>query len=182
MQKKSPLKTCIVVLHIHHAYRIKDIEAGLDTANIEIIQNPKEAIERAWSYLKTARSNVSVLFPTANTFRRQIRMGLLQLLKEATEQRGVQIRILIPASEQIMHIINEAKAICPLVDFRIAEENLQTQITLVLIDKKHCMIVELKDDTRDTSYDAPILIASQLFCHILLSLRSYGNKTSYMNN
>src|ERR687887_708488 len=139
---------------IDAVYRIKDIEAGLDTANIEIIQNPKEGIKRAWSYLKASRSNVSVLFSTANAFRRQINMGLLQLLKEATEQRGVQIRILIPASEQIMHIINEAKAICPLVGFRIAEENLQTQITVVLIDKKHCMIVELKDDTRDNSYDA----------------------------
>jgi two-component system, OmpR family, sensor histidine kinase VicK len=157
---------------IDAAYRIKDIEAGLDTANIEIIQNPKEAIERAWSYLKTARSNVSVLFPTANTFRRQIRMGLLQLLKEATEQRGVQIRILIPASEQIMHIINEAKAICPLVDFRIAEENLQTQITLVLIDKKHCMIVELKDDTRDNSYDAAGLSTYSDSKSIILSYTS----------
>jgi two-component system sensor histidine kinase VicK len=134
--------------------RIKDIEAGLDTANIEIIQNPKEGIKRAWSYLKTSRSHVSVLFPTANAFRRQIHMGLLQLLKETTEQRGVQIRILIPASEQIMRVINEAMTICPLVDFRIAEEKLQTQITLVLIDNEHCMIVELKDDTRENSYDA----------------------------
>jgi signal transduction histidine kinase len=134
--------------------RIKDIEAGLDTANIEIIQNPKEGIKRAWSYVKTSRSHVSVLFPTANAFSRQIRMGLLQLLKEATEQRGVQIRILIPASEQIIRVINEAMTICPLVDFRIAEEKLQTQITLVLIDNEHCMVVELKDDTRENSYDA----------------------------
>ena len=63
--------------------RIRDIEAGLDTANIEIIQNPKEAIKRAWDYLNTSRSDVSVLFPTANAFRRQIHIGLLQLLKEA---------------------------------------------------------------------------------------------------
>jgi two-component system, OmpR family, sensor histidine kinase VicK len=152
--------------------RIKDIEAGLDTANIEIIQNPKEAIERAWSYLKTSGSNVSVLFPTANSFSRQIRMGLLQLLKEATEQRGVQIRILIPASEQIMRVINEAMTICPLVEFRIAEEKLQTQITLVLIDNEHCMIVELKDDTRDNSYDAAGLSTYSDSKSIILSYAS----------
>jgi two-component system, OmpR family, sensor histidine kinase VicK len=139
---------------IDAADRIKDIEVGLDTANLEIIQNPKEAIERAWSYLKTSRNDVSVLFPTANALSRQIHMGLLQLLKEATEQHGVKIRILTPASEQIKRLINEATTICPLVDFRIAEEKLQTQITLVLIDKKHCMIVELKDDTRDKSYES----------------------------
>ena len=139
---------------IDAADRIKDIEVGLDTANLEIIQNPKEAIERAWSYLKTSRNDVSVLFPTANALSRQIHMGLLQLLKETTEQHGVKIRILTPASEQIKRLINEATTICPLVDFRIAEEKLQTQITLVLIDKKHCMIVELKDDTRDKSYES----------------------------
>jgi two-component system sensor histidine kinase VicK len=152
--------------------RIKDIEAGLDTANIEIIQNPKEGIERAWSYLKISRNNVSVLFPTANAFSRQIGMGLLDLLKEATEQRGVQIRILIPASEQVLRIINEAMAICPLVDFRIAEEKLQTQITLILIDNDHCMIVELKDDTRDNSYDAAGLSTYSNSKSIILSYAS----------
>ncbi len=152
--------------------RIKDIEAGLDTANIEIIQNPKEGIERAWSYLKISRNNVSVLFPTANAFSRQIHMGLLDLLKEATEQRGVQIRILIPASEQIKRVINEAMTICPLVDFRIAEEKLQTQITLVLIDNDHCMIVELKDDTRDDSYDAAGLSTYSNSKSIILSYAS----------
>jgi two-component system, OmpR family, sensor histidine kinase VicK len=139
---------------IDAADRIRDIEVGLDTANLEIIQNPKEAIERAWSYLKTSRNDVSVLFPTANALSRQIDMGLLQLLKQTTEQRGVKIRILTPASEQIKRLINEATTICPMVEFRIAEEKLQTQITLVLIDKKHCMIVELKDDTRDKSYES----------------------------
>jgi signal transduction histidine kinase len=134
--------------------RIRDIEAGLDTTNIEIIQNPREAIKRAWSYVRTSTSDVSVVFPTSNAFRRQKDMGLLQLLKEATEQRGVKIRILVPVSEQIMHTIKEAINICPLVDFRIAEGNLRTQITLVLIDNEHCMIVELKDDTRDSSYTA----------------------------
>jgi signal transduction histidine kinase len=152
--------------------RIKDLEVGLDTANIEIIQNPKEGVERAWRYLKTSRSNVSVLFPTANAFSRQIHLGLLQLLKEATEQRGVQIRILIPASGQIMRVLNEAMTICPLVDFRIAEEKLQTQITLVLIDRKHCMIVELKDDTRDNSYDAAGLSTYSNSKSIILSYAS----------
>jgi two-component system sensor histidine kinase VicK len=157
---------------IDAAERIRDIEAGLDTANIEIIQNPKEAIKRAWSYVKTSRSDVSVVFPTANAFRRQKDMGLLRLLKEATEQRGVRVRILIPASEQIMHTINEAMDICPLVDFRIAEGNLQTQITLVLIDNEHCMIVELKDDTRDSSYNAAGLSTYSNSKSIILSYAS----------
>jgi len=81
-------------------------------------------------------------------------MWLLQLLKEATEQRRVQVRILIPGDKQIKDNIDQAAKVCPLVDFRIAEENMQTRITIILIDKKDCMIVELRDDTKDSSYYA----------------------------
>jgi len=39
-------------------------------------------------------------------------MGLLQLLKGATEQRHVQVRILIPGDEQIKGTIDEAVKVC----------------------------------------------------------------------
>jgi hypothetical protein len=80
------------------------------------------------------------IFATPNAFRRQVSMGL-QLLNEATEQRHVQVRILIPGDNQIKDTIDQAAKVCPLVDFRVAEENMQTRITIVLIDKKDCIIV-----------------------------------------
>jgi len=134
--------------------RIRDIEEGTDLADIEIIQNPKEGIERAWNHVKNSKYEVLAIFSTANAFRRQMNMGLLELLKEATERRGVQVKNLIPADEHIKATIDQAARICPEVDFRVAEESLQTRITIVLIDKKDCIIVELKDDTRDNSYYA----------------------------
>jgi len=42
----------------------------------------------------------------------------------------------------------------PQVDFRNIDKSLQTRITIVLVDKKECVIVELKDDTEDNSYNA----------------------------
>jgi two-component system sensor histidine kinase VicK len=134
--------------------RIKDIDEGIDLTDIEIIQNPRDGIERAWSYIEKSEYEVLSILSTPNAFRRQVNMGLLQLLKEATEQRHVQVKILIPADKQIKDTIDQAAKICPLVDFRVAEENLQTRITIVLIDKKDCMIVELRDDTKDSSYYA----------------------------
>ena len=59
-----------------------------------------------------------------------------------------------------------------MVDFRIAEEKLQTQITLVLIDKKHYMILELKDDTTDNSYNAAGLSTYSDSKSIILSYAS----------
>ncbi|MGB6527844.1 MAG: ATP-binding protein [Candidatus Nitrosopolaris sp.] len=134
--------------------RIKEIHEGTDLTDIEIIRNPRKGIERAWSYVEKSEYEILSIFATPNTFRRQINMGLLQLLKEATEQRHVKVRILIPGDNQIKDTIEEAAKVCPLVDFRVAEENLQTRMTIVLIDKKDCMIVELRDDTKDSSYYA----------------------------
>jgi len=134
--------------------RLDEIDEGTDLTDIEIIQNPRNGIERAWGYVKKSQYEVLSIFATPNAFRRQMDMGLLQLLKEATEQRHVQVRILIPGDKQIKDTIDQAAKVCPLADFRVAEENLQTRITIVLIDKKDCMIIELRDDAKDSSYYA----------------------------
>ena len=133
---------------------IKEIDEGTDLTDIEIIRNPKEGIDRAWGYVEKSKYEILSIFATPNTFRRQVNMGLLRLLKDATEQRHVQVRILIQGDKQIKDTIDQAAKVCPLVDFRVAEENMQTRITIVLIDKKDCMIVELRDDTKDSSYYA----------------------------
>ena len=134
--------------------RIKEIHEGTDLTDIEIIRNPRKGIERAWSYVEKSEYEILSIFAAPNAFRRQMDMGLLRLLKEATEQRHVKVRILIPGDKQIKDTIDQAAKVCPLVDFRIAEENMQTRITIILIDKKDCMIVELRDDAKDSSYYA----------------------------
>jgi two-component system, OmpR family, sensor histidine kinase VicK len=68
--------------------RIRDIEEGVDQANIEIISNPKEGIKRVWSIIKSAKEEVLVMFSSANAVRRHIEMGWLQLLKEALEKNS----------------------------------------------------------------------------------------------
>ena len=66
--------------------RIRDIEEGVDQANIEIISNPKEGIKRAWSIIKSAKEEVLIMFSSANAVSRQIEMGGLQLLKDVSEE------------------------------------------------------------------------------------------------
>jgi nitrogen-specific signal transduction histidine kinase/MFS family permease len=135
--------------------RIRDIEEGVDQANIEIISNPKEGIKRAWSIIKSAKEEVLIMFSSANAVRRQIEMGGLQLLKEASEEHGAKVRVLIPADHDITSTtIKEVKSTYPPVDIRSIDKNLETRITIVLVDKKECVIVELKDDAEDNSYNA----------------------------
>ncbi|HZB17593.1 MAG TPA: hypothetical protein VE445_10540, partial [Nitrososphaeraceae archaeon] len=134
--------------------RIRDIEEGIDQANIEIISNPKEGIKRAWNIIKSAKEEVLVMFSSANAVRRQNEMGGLHLLKKASEEHNAKVRVLIPADEDITTTTEEAKSTYPQVDIRIIDKSLQTRITIVLVDKKECVIIELKDDTEDNSYNA----------------------------
>jgi two-component system, OmpR family, sensor histidine kinase VicK len=139
------------------ADRIKDIEEGIDLAEIEIIANPREGIGRAWSAIKRAREEILIMFSSANALRRQIQMGGLGLLKDASERRNIQVKLLIPHENDqriLSTIIQESKPYCPKVDFRSMERSFCTKITIVIVDKKECIITELKDDSKDISYKA----------------------------
>jgi signal transduction histidine kinase len=135
--------------------RIRDIEEGVDQADIEIISNPKEGIKRAWSIIQSAKEEVLILFSSASAVNRQIDMDGWQLLKEILEKRSIKVRVLIPADDDIMPTtIKEVKSTYPQIDIRSIDKSLQTRITIVLVDKKECVIVELKKDSEDNSYRA----------------------------
>jgi len=139
------------------ADRIKDIEEGIDFADIEIIVNPREGITRAWSIIKSARKEILIMFSSANALRRQTEMGGLGLLKNASEGRNVKVRLLVPHETDhhlLSTIIQESRSYCPRVYFRSMENSFCTKITIVIVDRKECIITELKDDTRDISYNA----------------------------
>jgi two-component system, OmpR family, sensor histidine kinase VicK len=113
-----------------------------------------------YSLIKSAKYEVLGIFASANTFRRQIRAGVLHLFNEVLE-RGVKVRILIPADEeQINQIVNEdGSELPPRLDIRSMDKNLHTQMGMIVVDRKNSLIIELKDDTKDSSYDAVGLAA-----------------------
>src|SRR5829696_4053197 len=51
--------------------RIHDIEEGLDTEGIDIIQNPYEIQKLAFELAKLAQQEIRIIFSTANAFHRQ---------------------------------------------------------------------------------------------------------------
>jgi signal transduction histidine kinase len=79
------------------------------------------------------------------------------LLKEAAQDREVKIRILTPIHtlvEQSAQKLMEGLQRKPDIEIRYTEPHLQTKVTILLIDRKYSLTVELKDDTKETSYDA----------------------------
>jgi two-component system sensor histidine kinase VicK len=140
--------------------RIREIEEGIESTDIEIIANPREALKIPYTLIRSAKYEVLGIFASANTFRRQIRAGVLNLFKEVLE-RGVKVRILIPADEeQINQIVHEdGSELPPRLDIRSMDKNLHTQMGIIVVDRRNSLIIELKDDTKDSSYDAVGLAA-----------------------
>jgi len=135
-------------------YRIKDIEKKVGTAEIEIIRNPVDSIARGWDMVKSARKEINILFSSTNALKRQIEMGALTLLKKASDRQNISIRMLLPSTETSDELIVQTKSNVPKIDIRTVSTSLETKLSILVVDSRQCLILELKDDKQDASYDA----------------------------
>jgi two-component system sensor histidine kinase VicK len=141
--------------------RIKAIEEGVDSEGIEIIQDPAEIQKLGFSLIQTAIEEILVMYSTANAFHRQEYAGGIQLLKEAATERGVKVRMLTPEDELIVETarklkVGQEEAPQPHenIVIRYIQPHLQTKVTILIVDKKYSLAIELKDDTKQTSSEA----------------------------
>ena len=124
--------------------------------NVEIIENSKDSIDRAYDISISAKEELLVVFPTLNSFRRNMRTGIsMQLLNQEYSRNNVILRILTPVDNQIMQIIEELKKVFFRLDVRALNESTESnRVVIVLGDRKESIIVETKDDTKDNMYEA----------------------------
>jgi two-component system, OmpR family, sensor histidine kinase VicK len=125
-------------------------------ANVEIIENSKESIDRAYDVSISAKDELLVAFPTVNSFRRNVRTGMsMLLLKEEYSKNNVRLRVLASMDNQIIQIIEELKRVLSRLDIRALNESTESnRVTILLADRKECLVVEIKDDTKDNVYEA----------------------------
>jgi two-component system, OmpR family, sensor histidine kinase VicK len=125
-------------------------------ANVEIIESPKESVDRAYDITISAKDELLVVFPTVNSFRRNVRAGMsMLLLKEEYLKNNVRLRILTPVDNQIVQVIEELKKSLSKLDIRDLNESTESnRVTIVLADRKECLIVDIKDDRKDNVYEA----------------------------
>jgi hypothetical protein len=140
--------------------RIRDIEEGVESASIEIIPSPSYSIKRAYDLINSAQEEVLRIFSSINAFRRQARLGIMHLFKDAIVERGVRVRILIPADQkEIIGIVNEVNLVLPQLEIGSVDKSLESTVGILVVDRKESLIIETKDDTKDNSYDAAGLAA-----------------------
>ncbi|MGC2572124.1 MAG: HAMP domain-containing sensor histidine kinase, partial [Candidatus Nitrosopolaris sp.] len=139
--------------------RIALIEEGADLTDIEIIPSTARARELYLDVLKKVQKEIRIVFPTTNAFLRQHKIGVIQLVKEATEQRNVRTRILMPRHEltkELAYSLTEGTySKYNNIDLRyIKQTRLDTHATILVVDEKVSLIMEIRDDSKGTFDEA----------------------------
>ena len=154
--------------------RFREIEEGIKPDFIETIRDTTKVQNIALDLVKSSKEEILTIFSTANAFFRQERAGALALLHEAAK-RSINIRILVPYDERIKELMRSLATINDntndrnnkkdKINIRFLESELQTRISILIVDRKLCLAAELKDDTKETSLQA-------------IGLSSYSNSKS----
>ena len=126
---------------------------------IEILDDPHKIQELGFKLLRLAVNEILLILSTSNAFHRQERLGGLQLLKEVREKnRMMRIRLLSPFDKEIEKIAAQLYHDLD-IDLHDIHESLRIKSTILIVDRKFVLYVELKDDTKDDSYKAMGLAA-----------------------
>jgi two-component system sensor histidine kinase VicK len=141
--------------------KIREIEEGVDFGNTEIIQNSYATKELFINLVRSAADEILLILPTANAFYREERMGVIHLIREAVEQRGVKVKVLIPSNDIIYNILQksergEGEEGEKQKKFEIRQIDLTSEIksTILVIDRKTSLVTELKDDSKESFVEA----------------------------
>jgi two-component system, OmpR family, sensor histidine kinase VicK len=146
-------------------YRIKQLEEEGVESDIEVIQNPDRTEELYWDTVKSAEKEILLILPTANAFIRQEKMGIIKYLAEATKSRNIQVRILMPQVNLSHHphhfAIEESNPLHQQQDNPIDSLNVRylqqlsdTKATILIADRKASLVIEVRDDSKSTFYEA----------------------------
>jgi two-component system, OmpR family, sensor histidine kinase VicK len=108
--------------------------------------------------VKAASKEILWIFPTTNAFLRQDKMGAIPLAIQAAREKN-KVRILVPANRLIEEKVqnqlkNQNCQSCQKVDVRYIEQMSETKATILIVDRRHSLVMELKDDSKSTFYEA----------------------------
>jgi two-component system, OmpR family, sensor histidine kinase VicK len=132
--------------------KIMEIEQGKAPQVIESIHDPVLLQNKAVELLKSVNKEILVIFSSANAFERQRKTGSIEILKEVgLTKPEVKVRIITPKTHDIEAKLKELSH-NPNFDYRFIEPIIK--VTILVVDRKFSIVVELKDDTKRTIAEA----------------------------
>jgi two-component system sensor histidine kinase VicK len=150
--------------------RIKEIESETKTF-IDIIQDPAEIQRRYQALVASAKKQVLLFLPTTTAYRREEKIGIFESLEEAAA-RGADIRILLPTDKEIEEKTQEKIKSKEGFEVRKIKTTIPTESRskIVIIDRREYLMVELKDNSKETFIEA---VGSAIFSNSNSTVLSY---------
>ena len=130
--------------------RIKEIEQGVEPQRIEVVYDAGQALELYQWLIMSAEKEIKVVFPTTNALIRQDKAGILFLLQEAAAVKKCQVKVLMPNDESIRNFIHDNSSIST----RFIDQHESGKATILIVDNKVSLVMELKDDSKKTFHEA----------------------------
>jgi two-component system sensor histidine kinase VicK len=131
-------------------HRIREIEQGVEPQRIAVIYDARQALELYQSLIMSTEKEIKVVFPTTNALIRQDKAGILFLLQEAAAVKKCQVKILMPNDELIHNFIQDDSGIST----RFIEQEERGKATILIVDNKVSLVMELKDDSKKAFHEA----------------------------
>jgi len=117
--------------------KIKEIQEGIRPDFADVVHDYKEIQKINFNLIKSAKKEILLLFLTTNAFHQHTQ--LMQLFKEAAKERGVKIRIMMPAANEINDAID------------VLKEQQQINVTVFVVDNVFSLTVESKGDREENT-------------------------------
>ena len=132
-------------------HRIREIEQRIEPQRIEVVYDGQQALELYQSLIMSAEKEIKVVFPTTNALVRQDKAGILFLLQEAAAVKKCQVKVLMPNDELICNLISTNNNN---VSARFIDLHESGKATILIVDNKVSLMIELRDDSKKTFHEA----------------------------
>jgi PAS domain S-box-containing protein len=123
-------------------------------SHMKDIKDPRKALKIGIDLIESAKTEILVMLSTANAFHRQEKMGMIGLLKKVAREKGVHVRILTPKDDAIKELSDMMNRDLDKFHIRFVAPVLQSKISILIVDRSHSLMIQLRDDSKDTSYQA----------------------------
>ena len=142
--------------------KIIEIEQGIKPDIIETITDPIKIQNLYLNLIRSSLTEIMLIIPTTNAMYRQTEIGILHLLKKVTTNlsninNNITIRILTSSLNDYLIAENQKIKIF-LSSFhtqiRSIETDSTTKSTIIIIDRKESLVIEVKDDLKDNFIDS----------------------------
>ena len=145
---------------IPYNVRIKEMEEGIRPETIEVIVDPKDALETEYRLLKSAKREIRMIFSTVNTFHLQEKqLGITKILTNLSRQ-GVSIKILTPIDDQVRELIADLKEqgeVKRLQQQKLYQKNKDNNDN----DSNNNSVVDIQDIVPSSSINSKIIVVDK---------------------